>query len=121
MGVAAIGLVFASLIALPFLSQVNVGSPRFRVLTERLYWVLVADVFLLTWVGAQEIMPATVLLGQICSFILFAYLLLVLPFLGWLEGVFFLHASSLASKATDANRAYSFSTLTRALSYAKRP
>lgn len=93
MGVAAIGLVFASLIALPYLSQVNIGSPRFRILYERLYWLFVADLFLLTWVGAQEIMPATVLLGQVCSVILFIYLLVILPFLGWFESLFFLNAS----------------------------
>ena len=28
-------------------------------------------------------MPATVLLGQVCSVILFIYLLVILPFLGW--------------------------------------
>lgn len=97
MGVAAIGLVFASLIALPYLSQVNIGSPRFRILYERLYWVFVADLFLLTWVGAQEIMPATVLLGQVCSVILFIYLLVILPFLGWFESLFFLNASKKAN------------------------
>lgn len=85
MGVIGIGLVFASLVALPFISVVQVGSPRFRLIYERLFWVFVADVFLLTWVGAQEIMPATVLLGQVCSVILFVYLLVILPFLGWLE------------------------------------
>jgi ubiquinol-cytochrome c reductase cytochrome b subunit len=85
MGVVGIGLVFASLIALPFVSVVQVGSPRFRIIYERLFWVFVADVFLLTWVGAQEIMPATVLLGQVCSVILFLYLLVILPLLGWLE------------------------------------
>jgi quinol-cytochrome oxidoreductase complex cytochrome b subunit len=98
MGVAGIGLVFASLIALPFLSQVNVGSPRFRVLSERFYWVFVADLFLLTWVGAQEINPATVLLGQVCSTLLFVYLLGVLPFLGWFEGKVYLDSAS-ANKA----------------------
>lgn len=85
MGVIAIGLVFASLIALPFISVVQVGSPRFRIIYERLFWIFVADVFLLTWLGAQEIMPATVLLGQICTVIFFLYLLVILPFLGWLE------------------------------------
>ena len=84
-GVIAIGLVFASLIALPFISVVQVGSPRFRIIYERLYWIFVADVFLLTWLGAQEIMPATVLLGQICTVIFFLYLLGILPLLGWLE------------------------------------
>jgi quinol-cytochrome oxidoreductase complex cytochrome b subunit len=78
-------LVFACLIALPFISVVQVGSPRFRIIYERLFWVFVGDLFLLTWIGAQEIMPATVLLGQISTVILFVYLLVILPFLGWLE------------------------------------
>lgn len=85
MGVIAIGLTFASLIALPFISVVQVGSPRFRIIYERLFWIFVADVFLLTWLGGQEVMPATMLMGQICSVIFFLYLLVLLPFLGWLE------------------------------------
>jgi quinol-cytochrome oxidoreductase complex cytochrome b subunit len=85
MGVVAIGLTFLSLISLPFLSTVHVGSPKFRVLSERLFWVFVADVFLLTWVGAQEIMPATVLLGQVCTLVLFIYLWVVYPFMAGLE------------------------------------
>ena len=85
MGVIAIGLVFASLIALPFISVVQVGSPRFRIIYERLFWIFVADVFLLTWLGGQEVMPVTMLMGQICSVVFFLYLLVLLPFLGWLE------------------------------------
>jgi len=90
MGVVAIALTFASLIGLPFLSSVHIGSPKFRVISERLFWVFVADVFLLTWVGAQEIMPATVLLGQVCTVVLFIYLLGVYPFVSWLESTLYL-------------------------------
>ena len=85
MGVIASGLTFASLIALPFISVVQVGSPRFRIIYERLFWIFVADVFLLTWLGGQEVMPATMFMGQFCSVIFFLYLLVLLPFLGWLE------------------------------------
>jgi quinol-cytochrome oxidoreductase complex cytochrome b subunit len=45
----------------------------------------VAYIFFITWVGAQEIIPATVLLGQVCTNIRFVYMLRVLPLLGWLE------------------------------------
>jgi ubiquinol-cytochrome c reductase cytochrome b subunit len=90
MGVVAIALTFLSLIGLPFLSNVHIGSPKFRVISERLFWVFVADVFLLTWVGAQEIMPATVLLGQVCTVILFIYLLIVYPFGAWIESNLYL-------------------------------
>ncbi|GAX86705.1 apocytochrome b (mitochondrion) [Chlamydomonas eustigma] len=85
MGVITIGLVFASLIVQPFVSVVQIGSPKFRLIFERLYWVFVADLFILTWLGGQEIMPATMLMGQLCTIIFFAFLLILLPFLAWLE------------------------------------
>ena len=103
MGVVAIALVFASLVALPFLgraSRVAAGdtanpSPtviregdrglqRFRTLSEWMFWTFVGDLALLTWVGAQEIMESTVLLGQLSSVYLFFYLLVCLPFVGWI-------------------------------------
>jgi len=85
MGVIAIALTFLSLICLPFLSSVHIGSPRFRFFSERLFWIFVADVFLLTWAGAQEITPATVILGQTCTVILFIYLWVVYPLLPQVE------------------------------------
>ena len=48
MGVVAIAVTFASLIAMPFLSTTHIGSPKFRVLSERFYWLFVADLALLT-------------------------------------------------------------------------
>ncbi len=90
MGVVAIAFTFLSLISLPFLSTVHVGSPKFRVLSERLFWVFVADCFLLTYLGACEIMPTTVFMGQVCTVILFAYLCVVYPFLSWLENNLYL-------------------------------
>jgi len=90
MGVIAIALVFASLIALPFISVVQVGSPRFRIIYERLFWIFVADVFLLTYLGGCEIAPSTVFMGQLCTVIFFLYLLVILPFLGALETVLIL-------------------------------
>lgn len=62
-------------------------SESFRVfptLGERMFWTFVGDLALLTWVGAQEIMESTVLLGQLSSVYLFFYLLVCLPFVGWI-------------------------------------
>jgi quinol-cytochrome oxidoreductase complex cytochrome b subunit len=64
------------------------------VISERVFWVFVADVFLLTWVGAQEIMPATVLLGQVCTFVLFVYLLVIYPFAAFIESNMYLAATA---------------------------
>ncbi len=94
MGVVAIALTFLSLLGLPFMTSVHVGSPKFRVISERLFWVFVADVFLLTWVGAQEIMAATILLGQVCTIVLFAYLWVIYPFLSWFESNLYLKGVS---------------------------
>lgn len=82
MGVLAIGLVFASLIAQPFIAT---GGGKFRPFTEWLYWTFMADVFLLTWLGGAEITPITALIGQCCTAYLFTYLLVLLPFVGYLE------------------------------------
>ena len=64
MGVVAISLVFASLVALPFLGKVSRivvqngaheadrGIQRFRNLAEWLSWTFIAELALLTWVSA---------------------------------------------------------------------
>ena len=95
MGVVAIAVTFAGLIALPFMSGVHVGSGKFRLLSEFMFWTFLADVALLTWLGACEITPATVLLGQICTAFLYLHLFVVLPFLGWFENLFFINGSKL--------------------------
>lgn len=85
MGVVAIGLVFASLIAMPF---IGLGGGKFRIITEWLYWTFLADVLLLTWLGAQEITPVTAFMGMTCTAYLFFYLLVCQPLVGYLENLF---------------------------------
>jgi len=85
MGVLAIGLVFASLFAMPF---IGLGGGKFRIVTEWLYWTFLADVLLLTWLGGNEITPTTSLMGQVCTAYLFFYLLVCQPLVGYLENVF---------------------------------
>ena len=85
MGVLAIGLVFATLFALPF---IGLGGGKFRIITSFLYWTFLADVLLLTWLGGNEITPITSLVGQGCTAYLFFYLLVCQPLVGYLEAVF---------------------------------
>lgn len=87
---------------MPFLSTVNVGSPKFRVLSERMFFFFVADVALLTYVGGTEIADATILAGQVCTIILFFYLVIVHPFLPSLEN--FLYLNSVGNKTAEVNR-----------------
>lgn len=82
MGVLAIGLVFASLFAMPF---IGLGGGKFRIITEWFYWTFLADVLLLTWLGGQEITPITSFMGQCCTAYLFFYLLICQPLVGFFE------------------------------------
>jgi len=84
-GVAAIGLVFLSLLALPLIHKPSVRSPKFRLLSEVFFWTFAADVFLLTWIGQQPVEDPFVLVGQLATVWFFFYLLIRLPFLAWLE------------------------------------
>ena len=93
-GVLAIGLVFASLIAQPF---IGMGGGRFRILTEWLFFTFLADVCLLTWLGAQEANNTTAFVGQCSTAYLFLYLLVFLPLVGWMEQQM-LHSSYLTTK-----------------------
>jgi len=84
-GVAAIGLVFACLFALPFLNTSPIRSTTFRPIFKKFYWFLVADCVLLGWIGMQPVEDPYVAVGQIASVFFFIYFLLIVPGLGKFE------------------------------------
>jgi ubiquinol-cytochrome c reductase cytochrome b subunit len=84
-GVAAIGLVFASLFALPFLHTSPIRSSSFRPLYQKFFWFLVADCLLLGWIGMEPVEDPYVTIGQLASVFFFVYFLVIVPFLGKFE------------------------------------
>jgi ubiquinol-cytochrome c reductase cytochrome b subunit len=84
-GVAAIALVFLSLLALPFLNTSPIRSSAFRPLYKRFFWVLVADCLLLSWIGQEPVEDPYILIGQLASVYFFVYFLVIIPCLGRLE------------------------------------
>lgn len=84
-GVAAIALVFVSLLALPFFHGSPIRSSHFRPLYRTCFWLLVADCLLLGWIGQQPVEDPYILLGQGASVYFFFYFLVILPFLGRFE------------------------------------
>ena len=84
-GVLAIGLVFVSLLVLPFINTSPIRSSSFRPLHRKLFWLLVADCLLLGWIGCQPVEDPYVLIGQIASVYFFIYFLICMPLLGKLE------------------------------------
>ncbi len=73
-GVAAIGLVFAALAALPYLHKPNCRGPSFRRLHQTQVWALIGDFMLLTYLGHQPVEPPFVQLGQVATVCFFGLL-----------------------------------------------
>ena len=84
-GVAAIGLVFVALLALPFLNTSAIRSSSFRPIHKKFFWLLVADCVLLGWIGSQPVEPPFVTIGQLASLFFFFYFFICIPFLGKFE------------------------------------
>jgi ubiquinol-cytochrome c reductase cytochrome b subunit len=84
-GVAAIALVFISLLMLPFLNTSPIRSSNFRPFYKKLFWLLVADCLLLGWIGQQPVEDPYILIGQLASVYFFIYFLIFIPFIGKFE------------------------------------
>nr|AGN71417.1 cytochrome b [Petropedetes sp. MVZ 234827] len=60
----------------------------FRPLSQIFFWVLVANVMVLTWIGAQPVQGLFITIGLIASMSYFLIILLLLPLTGLLENKF---------------------------------
>jgi len=84
-GVAAIGAVFACLLALPWLQRSEVRSSLFRPIHKKLFWLLAADCLILGWIGMKPVETPYMEVGQIASVYFFLHFLVFIPLLGSLE------------------------------------
>lgn len=84
-GVAAIGLVFIALLALPFINSAETRSAAFRPIYKKFFWLLVADCAVLVWIGQEPVEDPYIFIGQCASVFFFVYFLVLIPFLGKIE------------------------------------
>jgi len=90
-GVLAMFGSIAILALLPILNTSNIRSSFFRPLHRQFFWLFIADVILLGWIGGCPVEDPYVLIGQLAAVYYFAYFLVILPGLGLLERVLLTH------------------------------
>nr|AAX14588.1 cytochrome b [Parosphromenus anjunganensis] len=83
---------FASILVLLLAPALHTSKQRgltFRPFSQKVFWLLVADVAILTWIGGMPVETPYIIIGQTASVIYFSLFLTLLPITGTLENKVF--------------------------------
>nr|QCB91434.1 cytochrome b [Solegnathus hardwickii] len=84
-GVLALLSSILILMLVPFLHTSKQRGLTFRPLSQLLFWTLVADMLILTWIGGMPVEPPYIIIGQVASIVYFLIFLVLIPTAGWTE------------------------------------
>nr|WDE81339.1 cytochrome b [Empidonax flaviventris]WDE81341.1 cytochrome b [Empidonax flaviventris] len=84
-GVLALAASVLVLFLAPFLHMSKQRTMTFRPLSQLLFWILVANLLILTWIGSQPVEHPFIIIGQLASLTYFTILLILFPIIGALE------------------------------------
>jgi len=85
LGVVAMLSAILILAALPWLDTSKIRSAVFRPLYKQFYWILVADVLILGYMGAMPAEGLYLLIARVATAYYFLHFLVILPVLGFKE------------------------------------
>nr|AAQ23355.1 cytochrome b [Neomorphus geoffroyi] len=84
-GVLALAASVLILFLIPLLHKSKQRTMTFRPLSQLLFWILVANLIILTWVGSQPVEHPFIIIGQLASLTYFTILLVLFPISASLE------------------------------------